>query len=107
MLSSCIIIFFQCIQYNLEVLPVAQEISIAGINKNSFYIMLFDIIRVSFLDIKKVLIRDVLLVGTISFFYVLLQSANRGVQVDQKVGLNELVIDNFKNFLVQAKLFLR
>ena len=46
------IIFFQCIQDHLEVFFVAKKVSIRGIYKKGFDIVLFNIMRVGFLDIK-------------------------------------------------------
>ena len=62
------IIFFQRIGDHFQVSFVSQKISIGRINKQGFDIMLFDIISIGLLYVKQVLVRDILFVGTVSFF---------------------------------------
>jgi hypothetical protein len=60
-------ILIQCIDHGLEMFFIAQEIRIAGINKNGFDIVLFDIAGIRFLDIEQVFIRNGLLIERFRF----------------------------------------
>ena len=55
--------------------------------------MLLDIVCISFLDVEKVFIRNVLFVKSFSLFYVLLQFVNRCMQINQQVGLQKLLVN--------------
>ena len=65
---AIIVVFFQGIEYYLQMFFIAEEIGISGIDKKCFYIVLFDIMRIGFLDIEEVFIRDILFIGTVSLF---------------------------------------
>src|SRR6187200_1324779 len=82
---------------------VVQEIGIAGINKQRFYIMLFDILCIGFLEIEQVLIRNRLLVTAVPFFYVLLQLAYRSMQVNKNIWLYELLMNDIKQSLIKPE----
>jgi hypothetical protein len=65
--------------------------------------MLFDIMRIGFLDPEQVVIWDILFVGAVAFFYILLQAADGRVEVYNNIGLNQLLMDNIKQALVQTE----
>lgn len=90
------VVFVQRIEDYLEMLLITQEIGIACVNEKCFDIMLSDIIRIGLLNIEKVLIRDRLLVRTISLFDVQLQFINGCMQVNNNIGLNELLINDLE-----------
>ena len=51
---------------------ITQEISIAGVNKNGFDIVLFDVAGIGFLYMEEVFIPNSLFVGPVSFFNICL-----------------------------------
>jgi len=67
------IIFSQRINNGLQVFFITYKISITRINKNCFYIMLFDIVSIGLLYIEKIFIGNILFKSSFSFFNVLLQ----------------------------------
>ena len=101
---SLLILFVQRIYHHLQVLFIPEEVGIGGINKNCFQIMLPDIVRICFLDVEQVFIRDVLFIGTFPFAYVLLQLAHRRMQVDNDIGLDQLLVHDLEKALVQTEL---
>ena len=58
--------------------------------------MLFYIIRISLLYFKQVGIRYFLFIGTVPFFDIGLQFIYGSMQVDQQVGLYQLLVNNIK-----------
>ena len=74
-----IIIFFQCINDGCQVLLIAQEICMAGIDDNGLKVMLLNVVRIGLLDIKEIFIWNILLIGSLSFPDIVLQLVNRGV----------------------------
>jgi hypothetical protein len=71
-----LIFFFKGIQDGVQVLWIADEISIAGINKQRFHVVLFDVMRIGLLDIVEIIVLDILFVRPVSFFDVFLQFAH-------------------------------
>ena len=65
-----LIFFIQCIHDDLQVQGIIQEICIGSIYEKGFNIMLFDILRVCFLESKQIFGVDGLLIGAVAFFYV-------------------------------------
>ena len=65
-----IIIFFQCGDDHLQVFFIGKKIGIARIHKKGFDIMLFDIVRIGFLQIEQVFVGDLLLVSSLAFFNI-------------------------------------
>ena len=51
---------------------IAKKISVGCIDKKCFYIMLFDVMRVGLLNIEQVFIRNILFIGPVPFFNILL-----------------------------------
>ncbi len=78
-------IHFKRIGYHFQVFIVAKKICIAGINKNGFDIVLFDITGIGFLDIEQVFIRNGLLIRAVSFPDIRLQFVYGCMQVDQYI----------------------
>src|SRR2546421_11582376 len=97
---SFLIFFFQGINHSLQMFFVPQEISICCINKKCFQIMLLYIMRISFLDIKKIFIRYILFVWAFAFPDILLQFTHWRMQVDKKVRLDELLVNDLEQPLV-------
>lgn len=83
---------------------IINEISIAGIYKNGFKIMLLYIARIRFLYIEQVFIGDRLLVFALPFLYVRLQLRYRCMQVNQYIRMNELLVNNIEQLLVKPEL---
>jgi hypothetical protein len=100
-------IYFQGIKDNPEMFFVSEEVRIARINKKCFNVMLPDIAGIGFLKVEQVIIRDGLFIRTVSFLDIFLQLMNGCVQVDEQVGLNQLLVDDIKKFLIEMKLFIR
>jgi len=71
------IVFFEGVCYNLQVFLVSQEIGVGGVDEKGFDIMLPDIARIGFLQIKKIEIRDGLFVSAVPLPDILLQLADR------------------------------
>ena len=67
---SVFIFFVKGIIYYLEVFFISQEISITGIYKKCFDIVLFDIMRIGFLDIEQIFVLYILFVSPVTFFYI-------------------------------------
>ena len=63
--------------------------------------MLFDIVRVGLLYAEQVFIGYILLIAASALFYIELKVTNRSMQVNQYIGLGELLIDNVEQTLVQ------
>ena len=104
---SLIVITFQCFNNGFQVSLIAQEIGIGGIYKQSFYIMVFDIICIGFLYVEEILVRYLLFIRPVTFFDIGLQFTNRSMQLNNKVGLYQLLMDNIKQPLVKTKLIFR
>jgi len=51
---------------------IAEEIGVGCIDEKCFYIMIFDVVCISFLDAEKIFISNVFFVSPVSFFNVLL-----------------------------------
>ena len=51
---------------------IAKKIGIGRIDEKCFYIMVFNVMSVCLLNIKKIFIRNILLVGPVPFFNVFL-----------------------------------
>ncbi len=56
------IIFIERINYCLQVLLIPKKIGLGSINKQGFNIVLFDVIRISFLYAEKIIVRNFLFV---------------------------------------------
>ena len=69
---SLFVVIFQCINNNFQMLFIAEKIGVRCINEKRFYIMVFDVMCVGLLNIEQVFIRDILFVGPIPFFNILL-----------------------------------
>ena len=65
-----IIILVKRIDDHLKVFGIAQEIGIAGIDEQGFYVMLFYIVRIGLLNIQQVFVGNMLFVRTIALFYI-------------------------------------
>ena len=102
---TILIIVFQCINDNFQLLFIPQEISIRSINEECFNIMLFDIVGVGLLQVKQVFVGYGLFIDSLSFLYVFLEFLHRGMKVNQQVRLGNLLVNDFKQFLIKAKLF--
>lgn len=98
------IFFIQGVHDGLQVLLVAQEISIGSIYKEGLQVVLLYVVGVSFLDAKQVIIRDIQLVGAVALTDVLLQLGHGCVQVNYDLGLYELLQDDIEQALVEAVL---
>ncbi len=75
---------------------IAKKISIGGIYEKGFDIMVFYIVSVCLLDIEEIFIRNVLFIGPVPFFNILLQFLYRTMQVNEQVGLNKLLVNDLK-----------
>ena len=58
---SFFVFLIQRIEDDLEMLFIAQEVSIAGIHEQGLHIVLFDIVSIGFLYVEQVVVRNVLL----------------------------------------------
>ena len=102
-----LIFFFQGIEDDLEMFFVSEKIGVGRINKKRFDSMLAYITGIGFLQVKEVIIGDGLLIGTVSFPDIFLKLLDRCVQVDEQVGLHQLLVNDIEEFLVQMKFFIR
>src|SRR5664279_3080288 len=97
------VIFFQGIQDNLEMLFISEKVSIGCIDEKCFNAMLPDITRIRFLDIEQIIVGYGQFIGTISFPDIFLELLNRCVQINQKIRLYQLLVNNIEEFLIQMK----
>src|SRR5690606_20747763 len=86
---------------------IAKKVCIRSINKKSFDIMLFYIMRVSLLNVEEVFIWNILFVRSVTLAYVRLQTRNRSMKVDQQIRLHELLVDDVEQPLVEPELIVR
>jgi hypothetical protein len=70
------IFFFKRLQDGIKVFGIAGEIGIAGVNKQRFHVVLFDLMGIGLLNIVEIIVLDILLVRPIPFFDVFLQFAH-------------------------------
>ena len=89
-------IHFQRIGHYFQVFVVAKEICIVRINKNGFYIVLFNVVGIGFLYVEQVFIANRLFVTAVAFFYVLLQFVDGRMQIDKYIGLYQLLVNDLK-----------
>ena len=68
--------------------------------------MLTDVVGVGFLQVEKILVFYALLVGPSSFADIALQFVYRGMQVDQQVGLHDLLVDDVEDLLIEPEFLL-
>ena len=54
----------------LQMFRVIQKIGIGYIDEQGFYIVLFDVLRVCFLESKQIARVDCLFIGPVTFFYI-------------------------------------
>ena len=73
------VLFVECIDNTVQMLFVAQKIGIAGIYKQRFNIVLFNVIGIGFLNVEQVLVGDGLFVHAVALSDILLQTAYRGM----------------------------
>ena len=104
---AVIVFLFKRVQNDLDMFVVAQEIRVAGIDHQGFYIVLFDVLRVGKLQVEQVVIGYGLFIRTVAFFDILLKLFYRYMQVDEDVGLGKLLVDDVEQFLVQMKFLFR
>ena len=70
------IFFFKCIQDGVKVFGITYKICIAGVNKQRFHVVLFDVMRIGLLNIIEIIVLDILLIRTVPFLDVFLQFAH-------------------------------
>lgn len=97
------VIFPQGFNDHLEMFFIAKKVGIGSIYKKRFDIMLFDVMGIGFLDAEQVIVGDILLVGTVSFFDIGLEPVDRRMQVNKQVGLHQLLVDDIKKPLVKTE----
>ncbi len=99
-----LVIHIQRSNNNLHVFFFSEKIGIGSIHKKGFQVVMLDVAGISFLDTEEVFIGNILLVRTVSFPDVLLQPVHGAVQVNEQVGLDELLVNNVEQALVQPEL---
>ncbi len=100
-----VVFFIEGINNNFQVFLFAKEIGIGCIHKQRFDVVLLDILGIRFLQREQVIVGDRLFVFPVAFFNILLQFFHGRMQVNEYVGLHNLRVDDFKQFLVQAEFF--
>lgn len=100
------VIFFQCIEHYLEMAFVAQEIGIRSVYYQGFEVVLFDVIGIGKLQGEQVVVGNGLFKAAVALADIVLQLGHRHMEVDQDVGLNELLEDNVEQPLEQPELFI-
>src|SRR5688572_13561574 len=103
MLSPIFIIVLQSVCNYFQMLFIVNKIGIGGVDKKRLDIVLADIVCVRFLDIKEIIVWDILFVGTITLLNISLQLIYRRMQVDDDLGLDQLLVNDLEQTLVQAK----
>src|SRR5687767_8426983 len=101
------VIFFQCINNDMQMFFISQEISIGSINEKCFYSVLFYIVSICFLQAEQVLISYILLIKPVPFFYVLLKLLHGAMQVDQQIWLQQLLVYDLKQSLIKPEFIFR
>jgi hypothetical protein len=85
---SRFIIFFKGFKNGLQMLFVSKKICIAGINKQRFNVVLFDVLCISFLQVQQVIIGNILFIAAVTLADILLKFAYRRMQVNKQIRLN-------------------
>lgn len=98
-----IVFFIQCINYGLQVFFIAQKIGMGCINKKGFDVMLFYVVGIGLLQVKKIFVLNILFVRAVAFFYIHLQFMYGGMQVNQDIGLEELLVNDIEQALIQPE----
>ena len=88
------VIFFKSVQDYLEMFLVAQEIGIGRIYKKGFDTMLPDVTGIGFLQPEQIIIGYGLFIRPVSLPDIFLQLLYGCVQIDQEVGLYQLLENN-------------
>jgi hypothetical protein len=91
---TLVIVLFQRVEDDLEMRLVAQEVGIADVYEKGADIVLTDIVRIGFLDIVQVLIRDMLFIAAVAFSDIGLELAHGSMKIDQNIRLDHLRVDN-------------
>ena len=92
--------------YNsIEVFIVTKEIRMFGIHDKCGDVVLADIIRISLLDIKQVMVTDIFFIVPVPLPDIFLEFIYGCMEVNQNIGLDELLIDDIKQPLVQPEFF--
>ena len=87
-------VLFQCVEDDFKVRLVAQKIGIADVYKKGADIVLTDIVRIGFLDIVQVIIRDMLFIAAVAFSDIGLELAHGSMKIDQNIRLDHLGMYN-------------
>src|SRR5690606_4123902 len=101
------VILLQCFGHYSKMLLIAKKVCIRSVDKKSFDVMLFYIMRVSLLNVEEVFIWNILFVRPVTLAYVRLKTSDRSVEVDQQVRLHELLMDDVEQALVEPELIVR
>src|SRR5436190_11548328 len=104
---SLLVVFFQCVDHGCKVKLISKEVGIACVNDDRLKVMLFYIMRIRFLDSKKIFIRYLLLIWPFPLTDIFLQFNYRGMQINQQIRLDYLLIDDLKQSLVKSEFVFR
>lgn len=96
-------IALECVEDNLQMGGVIEEVGVADVNNEGADIVLPDIMGISFLDAKEVIIRDALFVWPVPFADIGLQLVDRCVEVDEDIGLDHLGLEDLEEFLIEPE----
>ena len=79
---------------------ITQEICVGSIHENCFDSVVAYITGICFLQPEQIVVLNRLLIGAVSLTDIFLELRNRSMQVDQEVGLNQLLVNYIKQFLI-------
>ena len=101
---SCHRVAFERIEDDLQMSGVVKEVGVAYVHDERVDIVLPDIVRVGFLNVEEIIIRNALFVGPVTFADIGLQLAYRCVEIDEDVGLYDLGLEDVEEILIEAEL---
>ena len=93
----------ECVENDLQVRGVIEEIRVGDIDEEGADIMLPDIVGIGFLDAEQVVVGYGLFVGAIAFADIGLQLAHRRMEVDEDIGLHDLGLEDVEEILIEAE----
>jgi hypothetical protein len=94
------------INNGMEMFFVAEKICFGNVNENRSHVVLFNIMRISFLYVEQIIVGDLLLVAAVAFADIFLQPVNRCVEINNNVWLYYLLQNNIEQSLVKPEFIL-
>lgn len=97
-------ITLQCVEDDLQMCGVVEEVGVADIHDEGPDIVLADVMGIGFLDAEEIIVRDALFVWAVPFTDIGLQLAYRSVEIDKDIGLYNLGLEDVEKILIKPEL---